>query len=252
MSSLKTGMIYQIYYINNPTIHYIGSSMNNEIKYRWRDHKADFHKYLQNPNNKRAEIYKYFKEFGIENFTIKKLKDINVIDRDHLKVYEQLKINKTKPVNKVNPFNILSKEDKKNYKKQYQIKNKEKIQEYCKQRYQNNKEYFENYKTENKEKITDYKHEYYLKQKENNTEQYQKLEERANKIIKCDICNIETKQKHMKKHLETKKHLDNEKGIKIDYSNDPNKKLCKICNCYTTKKHFKEHLSSKKHLANVK
>jgi hypothetical protein len=56
----------------------------------------------------------------------------------------------------------------------------------------------------------------------------------------------------MKKHLETKKHLDNEKGIKIDYSNDPNKKLCEICNCYTTKKHFKEHLSSKKHLANVK
>jgi len=252
MSSLKTGMIYQIYYINNPTIHYIGSSMNNEIKYRWRDHKSDYNKYLQNLNNKRAEIYQYFKEFGIENFTIKKLKDINVIDIKHLKSYEQLYINKTKPVNKVNPFNILSKEDKKNYKKQYQIKNKEKIQEYCKQRYQNNKEYFENYKTENKEKIADYKHEYYLKQKENNTEQYQKLEERANKIIKCDICNIETKQKHMKKHLETKKHKDNEQGIHTDYSNDTNKKLCEICNCYISKKHFKEHLSSKKHLANVK
>jgi hypothetical protein len=252
MSSLKTGMIYQIYYNNDPTIHYIGSSMNNEIKYRWRDHKADYHKYLQNPNNKRAEIYKYFKEFGIENFTIKKLKDINVIDRDHLKVYEQLKINKTKPVNKVNPFNILSKEDKKNYYKKYNFEHREQRNEYARQRYQNNKEYFDNYANDNKEKIAEYKHEYYLKQKENNTEQYQKLEERANKIIKCDICNIETKQKHMKKHLETKKHLDNEKGIKIDYSNDPNKKLCEICNCYTTKKHFKEHLSSKKHLANVK
>ena len=49
---MKYGMIYQIYYNNNPTIHYIGSSMNNEVKYRWRDHKADYCKYLNNPIQK--------------------------------------------------------------------------------------------------------------------------------------------------------------------------------------------------------
>ena len=249
---MKLGMIYQIYYNDNPNIHYIGSSMNNEIRYRWRDHKADYKKYLDNPNNQRAVIYQYFKEFGIENFTIKKIKDLNIIDRDHLKAYEQLYINKLKPVNKLNPFNILAKEDKKNYRKNYYIKNKEKIQLKEKNRYKNNKEYFDNYKEENKEKIKEYKKKYYEKQRDNNTEQYQKLVERANKIIKCEICNIETTQRHMKKHLETKKHQDNEKGIKIDHSNDLTKKLCDICNCYISKKHFNEHLNSKKHLENSK
>ena len=251
-NDIKLGMIYQIYYINNPKINYIGSSMNNQTRYRWRDHKSDYHKYLENPNNNRANIYPYFKEYGIENFKIIKLKDINVIDREHLKAYEQLYINKYKPVNKLNPFNILVNEDKKIYRKEYYKKNIDQIKEKEYKRYQNNPEYFSNYARENKEKITDYKHEYYLKQKENNSEQYQKLVDRANKIIKCDICNIETKQKHMKKHLETKKHKDNEQGIHTDYSSDPNKKICEICNCYISKKHFKEHLSSKKHLANVK
>ena len=59
-------------------------------------------------------------------------------------------------------------------------------------------------------------------------------------------------KKHFKEHTRTQKHIDNEKGIKIDYSNNSNKKICEICNCYISKRHFKEHLSSKKHLANIK
>lgn len=249
---MKLGMIYQIYYNNDPKINYIGSSMNNEVKYRWRDHKADYKKYLDNPNNQRAAIYQYFKEFGIENFIIKKIKDIEIIDRKHLKAYEQLYINKLKPINKLNPFNILAKEDRKNYYTKYHKNNKEKISEYSKERYKNNKEYFDNYANDNKEKIKAYKHQYYLKQKENNTKQYKKLTERANIIIKCEICNIETKQKHFKKHLETQKHKDNVNGIEINYYNDPNKKLCNLCNCYITNKHFNQHLKTQKHKENIK
>jgi hypothetical protein len=32
--------------------------MNNQIKYRWRDHKSDYKKYLENQNNNRANILK--------------------------------------------------------------------------------------------------------------------------------------------------------------------------------------------------
>jgi len=252
MNSITTGMVYQIYYINNPKINYIGSSMNNQIRYRWRDHKADYKKYLENPNNNRANIYQYFKEYGIENFKIIKLKDINVIDREHLKMYEQLYINKYKPINKFNPFNILVNEDRKNYLKKYREEHKEKRNEYAKQRYKNNPEYFSNYAKENKEKIKSYKHEYYLKQKEQNSEQYQKMKEYHKIKIVCQICNIELSKKHYKEHLETQKHKDNESGNKIDYSKDKTKKLCEICNCYITKKHFNQHIKTPKHQTNLK
>ncbi len=247
----KIGMIYQIYYINNQKINYIGSSMNNQVRYRWRDHKADYQKYLSNPNNNRANIYSYFKEYGIENFKIIKLKDINVIDRAHLKAYEQLYINKYKPVNKVNPFNILVNETRKEYLKKYREENKEVRKEYAKHRYQNNKEYFDTYAKENKDKIKSYKHNYYLRQKENNSEQYQKMKEYHKIKILCTICNIELSKKHFNKHLNTQKHKDKENGIEIDYSKDETKKLCELCNCYITKKHFNQHIKTPKHQNNL-
>jgi hypothetical protein len=251
MSSIKSAIIYQIYYINDPKINYIGSSMNNQVKYRWTYHKSDYKKYLENPNNNRANIYPYFKEYGIENFKILKLKDINVIDREHLKAYEQLYINKYKSVNKLNPFNILVNEDRKKYLKKYREDNKEIRTEYAKQRYKKNPEYFSNYAKEHKDKIKSYKQEYYLKQKEEKSEQYQRLLQRANKLIKCEICNIEFKQKYLKKHLNTQKHKNKESGNIIDYSNDDTKKLCEICNCYINKRHFNEHINTKKHKDNL-
>jgi hypothetical protein len=61
--------------------------------------------------------------------------------------------NKYKPINRINPFNILADLDRKNYLKEYRNENKDKISEYSKQRYINNKEYFDNYIEENREKI---------------------------------------------------------------------------------------------------
>ena len=245
-------MIYQIYYINDPKINYIGSSLNADLNYRWSDHKSDYKKYLDNPLNNRANIYPYFKEYGIENFKIIKLKEFDVIDRKHLKAYEQLYINKYKPVNKLKPFNILFKEDKKNYRKGYYIQNIDTIKEKEHNRYKNNPDYFSNYAKENKERIKDYKHQYYLKQKENKSEQYQKLIDRADKLIKCEICNIELRQKHYKQHINTIKHKNNENGIIIDLSKDETKKLCTVCNCYTAKKNFSNHIKTKKHIENSK
>jgi hypothetical protein len=246
---MKTGMIYQIVYKNDESINYIGSSMNNEVKYRWRDHKADYKKYLEQPNNKRAVIYDYFKQYGIENFIIKKLKDIQVEDRDHLMAYEQLYINKFKPVNKLNPFNILFKEDRKNYQKQHYIKNKDKKLVYCKERYKNNKEYFTNYASANKDRIKEYKKEYYQKDRENYPDKYKQREEKQKEKILCKICNTYIARGHFKDHERTQIHKDKENNI--DYSKDPNKKLCNICNTYVSKKHFKEHERSLKHQNNL-
>ncbi len=190
MSVTNTGIIYQIYYINDKNINYIGSSMNNNIKKRWKYHVGDFNKYLKDSNNNRANIYPFFKEYGIENFKIIKLKEIDIIDDKHLKAYEQLFINKYKPVNKRKPFNILANVDRKNYLKQYYGKNIEKIKEKGRIRYLNDPEYFANYAKENKEKIKEYKHQLYLKEKE----------------YTCNVCQFSMKEKSFIKHKRTQKH----------------------------------------------
>lgn len=196
MSVSKIRMIYQIYYINDKNINYIGSSMNNNIKKRWSYHVGDFKKYLKDSNNNRANIYPLFKEYSIENFNIIKLKDVNVIDNKHLKAYEQLFINKYKPVNKLNPFNILADVDKKIYAAKYREENKERIKEYSKNRYLNNREQFANYAKENKERIKEYKRQLYLKQKN-------KLSEKKY----CEYCKIYTREDSFKRHTSSKNHI---------------------------------------------
>ena len=53
---MKKGVIYRIEYKEDPNIRYIGSTLQ-PLKYRWRDHKKDYNKYLN--GNKRGEISIY-------------------------------------------------------------------------------------------------------------------------------------------------------------------------------------------------
>ena len=201
MDYYQIGIIYQIYYINNPKINYIGSSFNN-VSLRWIDHMSDYNKYLKDDRKPASAIYPYFKELNIKNFEIRELKECKVIDKNHLKMYEQLYINKYKPVNRVNPFNILINVDKKNYQKQHYIKNKEEKSKYSKLRYINNKEYFNNYIENNREKIKEYKTQHYQKNKE-------KITEKAKEKILCIVCNKEvTKCKYIR-HCKTNTHINN-------------------------------------------
>lgn len=201
MNLYKTGIIYQIYYIDDPNINYIGSSYNN-IDQRWEYHRQDYNKFLNGNIKPASTIYLYFKEFNIINFNIIKLKEYEVIDKNHLKMYEQLYINKFKSVNVKNPFNILADIDKRNKQIEYKNKNKDKISEYSKQRYTNNKEYFNNYAENNKEKIKEYKTQYYQKNKD-------KITEKAKEKIICKICDKEvTKCKYIR-HIKTNQHIKN-------------------------------------------
>lgn len=201
MSSYKNGIVYQIYYNNDPSIHYIGSSLNN-INKRWDYHRQDYNKYLNSEKKPASTIYPYFQELGIENFTIAELKKYKVTDVNHLKMYEQLHINKLKPVNRINPFNILADIDTKNRHAKYRLKNKEKISEYDKQRYQENKEYFNNYAEENRDKIKEYKAQHYQKNKE-------KLAEKAKEKILCEVCNKMVTKCKFVRHSKTNEHVKN-------------------------------------------
>ena len=197
----KIGIIYQIYNINDPKIHYIGSSFN-DISIRWQDHVSDYNKYLKDDRKPASTIYPYFKEFDIKNFEIRELSEYKVTCNAHLKMYEQLYINKYKPVNRINPFNILADVDRKNYLKKYRNENKDKISEYCKQRYINNKEYFDNYVENNREKIKEYKAQHYQKNKE-------KIAEHSKEKIICKICDKEVTKCKYARHCKTKQHINN-------------------------------------------
>ncbi|GMF38340.1 unnamed protein product [Phytophthora lilii] len=96
------GKIYKIIH-NQSNIIYIGSTFN-DLKGRFAQHKADYKR------KHNISIYEYFERYGIENFKIILIKEYEVIDRRHLEVYEQLWINKLKPINKAPVVEFLLKE----------------------------------------------------------------------------------------------------------------------------------------------
>ncbi|GMF64051.1 unnamed protein product [Phytophthora fragariaefolia] len=112
------GKNYKIIH-NQSNIIYIGSSFN-ELKGKFAQHKADYKR------KHRIPIYEYFEQNGIENFKIVLIKEYEVVDRRHLEVYEQLWINKLKPINKAPVVELLHKECRKQSLKKYYENNKEK------------------------------------------------------------------------------------------------------------------------------
>ena len=163
MNDISKGHIYIIICIKNPKIFYIGSTFN-QLKQRWIIHKNNYQ------DKHTISIYKYFDEYGIENFTMKLLKSYNVVrthnkDIKHLRAYEQLWINKLKGCcNLQNAFSIFS---GKKYNKNYYKENKEKIKENVKKYKSNNTKI---YKSKEKDYVKEYNKNYskiyYQKNKE--------------------------------------------------------------------------------------
>ena len=181
--SICKGYIYIITCHVNPKIYYIGSTYD-KLSQRWNNHKIHY------KNNIRGiSICEYFDKYGLDKFSMHLVKSYDVYrvnhnDHKHLRAYEQLWINKLKGCcNKHAAFQPLKKEKK----KEYCEKNKEKINEKKKEYYKNNKEkqkekdkkYREKNKEKikekdkiryekNKEKIKQQQKEYYEKKKLNN------------------------------------------------------------------------------------
>lgn len=167
--NISKGHIYIIFCHINPKIYYIGSTFN-ELKQRWSAHK-------NYKTKRKISIYKYFDEYGIDNFSLKLIKTYDVYrennkDRKHLEAYEQLWINKLRDCcNTQNPFNILWKEQISEQQKEYYKNNKEKLNEKIKEYNKKNKEQRKQYLIKNKEKISEQQKEYYENNKEKLKEQ---------------------------------------------------------------------------------
>ena len=195
----SSGHIYKIICSLDSNFVYIGSTFTT-LRQRWSNHKKDYKQYLKDGSNNMS-THKYYTKYGIENFKIILIKSYKVIresqrDNTHLKVYEQLWLNKTKKsVNIPKAFNPLAKLDKLIRDKEYYENNKEKISEKGKEYYLNNKEKKKEYHENNKEK-----------RKEKRKEHYNHNKEKINEKITCQCGTIIIKR-CLSTHIKTKKHL---------------------------------------------
>ena len=158
------GSVYRIIHLHS-NICYIGSTLDS-VRNRWQGHKYSYKAYLKNDTDKHAiSIYPYFKQYGIDSFKCILVKEYEVEDKNHLLAYEQLWINKFKPINKFNAFNPLLRVNL--YRNAYRELNKDKInqkqKEYRKtdeykqkQYYKANKDKIKQYRDDNKDKIKQY------------------------------------------------------------------------------------------------
>jgi hypothetical protein len=125
MSTIKA-YVYKIIYIGNININitYIGSTMST-LRKRFYSHKIKFNEWKEGKRTK-CSIFSYFEKYGIKNFKIFLIKEYDVIDKFHLRAYEQLWMNKIKCINEIKSFQILVKErNKQNKQKYYQNKKEE-------------------------------------------------------------------------------------------------------------------------------
>ena len=217
------GHIYKIICRLDSNFVYIGSTFN-ELKQRWNMHKNQYTKYLKDGSNFMS-THKYYTKYGIENFKIILIKSYKVIresqrDNAHLRVYEQLWLNKTKKaVNIHKAFNPLY--NKKIYHKKYNELNKEKLNEKSKENYyNNNKEKIKEYRENNKEKISEYHKNYNKEYRENN------------------------KEKISEYHKEYREN--NKEKMKEYYENNKEKITCE-CGTIIIKSCLSTHKKSKKH-----
>jgi GIY-YIG catalytic domain len=73
------GTIYKIIHAQSD-ICYVGSTLNKELKQRWKHHKEDYSKWLNGKPNG-LSIYPSFKQPGIDQFKIILIKEYEVVDR---------------------------------------------------------------------------------------------------------------------------------------------------------------------------
>ena len=181
---------------------YVGSTFDT-LPRRMYKHKDHYNNWLEDKKTK-CSIYPYFKKYGIENFKIYLYKEYNVYrehskDNQHLKVYEQLLISKTKNcVNEQNCFYIKSLT-----RKDYYIKKKQYYQDCNKSYYQKNKKDIK-YRVKQNTLKNRQKKLQYLKEYRNKNKNIIK-EKRKEKII-C-ICGSEIKKVNISIHNKSKKHI---------------------------------------------
>ena len=213
---MMNGFIYRITCLENPKINYIGSTLMPLSK-RWQSHKDDFKKWLKHPENKHCSIYPFMKEIGFKKFKLLLIKEYIVVDKDHLKVYEQLHMNRYQ-IKKYGIVNICH--SLKGYsckffgrytKRKYALDNNEHIQEYQKE-----------YALAHKEELKEYQKEYNIKNVEHLTVQRKQYRDN-HKEVAAEYSRVyreekkeELQEKNKIYRIQNKEKIKERKSLKID------------------------------------
>ena len=89
------GRIYKIQHLDS-SLCYIGSTCNT-IRDRWRMHKKRYGVWIKNKDKYvTISLYPYLEQYGEDRFQTLLVKEYQVADKNQLRVYEQLAINRTK------------------------------------------------------------------------------------------------------------------------------------------------------------
>ena len=113
------GRVYKIISTQGNEV-YVGSTFNT-TRNRFSQHKGDYTKWKNNRHDK-SKSFDIFEKYGVENCRMILIKEYDVVDREHLEIYETLWIYKLKSINNHIPFGI-----KKLWSKQYYKDNKDQI-----------------------------------------------------------------------------------------------------------------------------
>ena len=195
------GTIYRIVCNLNINIQYIGSTFDT-LSNRWGTHKS-FFKFNKDGKNVCC-INTYFKQYGIENFSILPIKKYlvyreNKKDNKHLRAYEQLWINKTKCVNINQAFSITKIQRKNFYTLNRDRLLKEKEKYYSRPEVKKRIKEYEK-KPESRRKKVIRQNRYYQNNKD-------KVDKKRKLKIDC-ICGGKYTKSNKAVHFKTKKHQE--------------------------------------------
>jgi hypothetical protein len=173
------GKIYKIISDNTDMI-YIGSTILKLLCSRYANHTCNYKKYTNGIGKKQSSSFDVLK-YGNNKIILIELYPCNSKDELHAREQYYIDLNKSNCVNKLKSFIGENKEEyKKQSKKEYRIKNIEKIKIQRKQFREDNKDKF---KLIGEEKRT------------------------------CEICNFECRKSHYNRHCESEKHLNKQNNI---------------------------------------
>jgi hypothetical protein len=133
------GIVYKIICKVNKDFCYFGSTIYT-LNRRWSKHKSHYKEWKEGKRKSNISTYEFYDKYGIENFEIELIEELDFDKKDGIKAHEQYYIDNFNCVNKQAAYTGLTKTE---YLAKYRKENKEEIAE------KNAK-----YRKENKEEIS--------------------------------------------------------------------------------------------------
>lgn len=193
---------------------YVGSTINH-LSERLMNHKSGYKKWKNDSNARYMRSFDIFDQYGFDECTIVLLECCNVQTRVELLQREQHYID---TLDCVNHINAINNEDQKRairkkwadahpeHKKEYYIKNKEKIKQQSIEYYYENQEACSArnkiWRANNQDKIKQDMKTYAEKNKE-------RIKAQREVDVYCDVCKYSVQKKEMKRHERTIRHVTN-------------------------------------------